>query len=222
MDEIRQKSLKLMATKLMTTKINIKNKKTIFLNHIDRLERLLCMEDTDLKVIAIIADVSGREIEDYEIDNHIEDKENLKKFEDLLREQMLVSICGYFEYSVKRLLNLLDQNKDAPLGRGDNVIKLISNLGIIDPSTENTLYEYNEIRNTCVHLDSVSTSVNKRLKSASKSYQGITGVKLNHYDPNKERNGIGRVQLEKTKFLNNALAFHFKIISEVLEYVIKK
>jgi hypothetical protein len=199
----------------------IKNKKIFFKNHIDRLERLVAFEDVNLVYGATVDKAKkGREFEDYELDNYIEDRENLKNFEDLIREQMFVSICGYFEYAIRRLLNELDQYKS--LQTTDRVLKIIKDLEIIDKSTFSTCDEYNIIRNTCVHLDSVSTKKDSRLKNASKFGSSIKGFKLKHIDPNKQREGAGRVQIEKNVFLSNALEFHFKIIPKVSEYVRNK
>ena len=202
---------------------HIKIKKIFFQNHIDRLERLIALEDLKLEYGEIVAKAKiGREFEDYELDNYIEDRENLKNFEDLIREQMFVSICGYFEYALRRLLNELDQYKYKPLEISERVLFKIKELEIIDESTFNTFDEYNTIRNACVHLDSVSPKVNRRMKNASKFGSSIKGFKLKHIDSNKQREGAGRVQIEKDIFLSNALEFHFKIIPEVSEYVRNK
>jgi len=82
-----------------------KLKKDRLISHIERLERHISQDHSELTTKEIIADVSGQEFEDYEIDNHIEDRDNFMEFDDLIRAQMLVSICGYFEYAVKRILN---------------------------------------------------------------------------------------------------------------------
>jgi len=102
-----------------------KGKREELNQHISRLERLILQDDSELKTKEIISSVSPCEPEDHEIDRHIDNVYYLDKFRDLLRAQMLVSICGYFEYTIKRIFN---QSEDNPLKKKDGLTEIIDKL----------------------------------------------------------------------------------------------
>ncbi|GEM_PF-3760376 len=189
-------------------------------SHIERLETLILQSDAELKTKEYIATASGKEFDDYEIDEHLEKVYALKKFSDLLRAQMLVSICGYFEYAIKRAL---DQYDTSLLSKEDGlfqVIKKIEHLDIIDRRVFNYFKEYLVVRNICVHSNSISKNESKDLKSAGKSYQGIKGVYIDdskHLSENRDK-GKGVISLDK-EFLPGALSLHFDIIMKVHDFI---
>lgn len=195
--------------------------------HIGRLEMLIAKNRSELTTKEIIANVANQEFDDYEIDSHIEEVSLLEKFENIIRVQMLVSVCGYFEYSSIKLLSNIGIKENKLV----SIIKTISNdkLPIIDTDTHDSLEGCRLIRNFCVHHNSYSHKENDIIYKAHKNIKGIkitppTGLKKIKGDLIQVPSSVpgkGKIELEKD-FLPNALSLHFDTLSKIQKYVEEK
>jgi len=182
--------------------------------HIEEMERMLLESKVNLDTKVIIANVSGIEPYEHEVDAHEESVYMLESFTNLLRAQMLVTICGYFEYAAKKISM---QRKCAMINAKSGLEDIISaisrkNIGLIDSSIENTLNEYRYLRNACTHRNISSEKPDKIIARAEKY---LSGIKITHHADS--GTGRGKIELDNT-FLPKALSVHFDTLEILHKY----
>lgn len=203
---------------LLIIKRQVKTKKDVLEANIELLEELILSRNAELEVQKAISNASGIEREEYEIDLHLQNVDYLNNFNNLLRAQMLVSICGLFEFYLKNALNIAQAGTIGEReGLSDVIVKISSikgGLQLISSKELNTLNEYKEIRNICVHSNGRSKDKNKKIESAVSI---LRGVEIEHHKSFSK--GKGNIIFTK-EFLEAAHSIHFVLIDKVISSLI--
>jgi len=201
-----------MSVKAISCKKLIDIRRTELVCHADELEVVFLEKKSVLDVRKIISNSSAVEPEDHQVDAYLDEVDSLEKFTELLREQMLVLICGYFEVSVLKLAEVFECRK---FKRKNDLASLITGLSsdegglnIVDLNTKNTLDSYRLIRNKIVHNNHFPSDASSKLSSAAASLKGVkicnAGIRP-------------RLELDRS-FVKEAISVHFSVLNQIYNH----